>query len=241
MKDKWVMWQHKNYLSLALLTNIGSFVLVALATDWMSALVLVLLGRIFFVHHCTFFINSLAHTMGSRTYSKEITAADNFFLSLLTFGEGYHNYHHAFPNDYRNGVKWYHFDPSKWIISLFQKMNMVSRLRLKDLLRVKSDLISKDLHMIKDKMEELKSYTPEIKKSIMDTFHSCANSFQERHNDLTEKLDRYKEEYFNAPKVLQKMTKREIRKLQKELEYLWKQWVRLVKDFDGIHPLHHAH
>jgi stearoyl-CoA desaturase (delta-9 desaturase) len=38
-------------------------------------------------------------------------------VSVLTFGEGYHNYHHAHQRDYRNGPRWYNFDPSKWVIS----------------------------------------------------------------------------------------------------------------------------
>jgi stearoyl-CoA desaturase (delta-9 desaturase) len=37
-------------------------------------------------------------------------------VSLITLGEGYHNYHHTFPRDYRNGPRWYNFDPSKWLI-----------------------------------------------------------------------------------------------------------------------------
>jgi stearoyl-CoA desaturase (delta-9 desaturase) len=37
-------------------------------------------------------------------------------LALLTYGEGYHNYHHTFQWDYRNGIKWWHFDPTKWMI-----------------------------------------------------------------------------------------------------------------------------
>jgi len=39
---------------------------------------------------------------------------------VLTLGEGYHNFHHEFPNDYRNGIKWYHYDPTKWLIRAFE-------------------------------------------------------------------------------------------------------------------------
>ena len=62
--------------------------------------------RITLVHH-TFFINSLCHYVGRRTYDSESTARDSWFMSLFTFGEGYHNYHHKFPSDYRNGISWF--------------------------------------------------------------------------------------------------------------------------------------
>ena len=44
-------------------------------------------------------------------------------------GEGYHNYHHEFQHDYRNGVKAWHWDPTKWIIWSFSKLGLVSHLR----------------------------------------------------------------------------------------------------------------
>ena len=62
------------------------------------------------------FINSLCHYAGSRTYDRKSTARDSWFVSLFTFGEGYHNFHHTFHWDYRNGIRWYDFAPSKWVI-----------------------------------------------------------------------------------------------------------------------------
>ena len=46
-------------------------------------------------------VNSLAHTFGSRPYNPYIEARNNFFVSVFTWGEGWHNYHHAYPKDYR--------------------------------------------------------------------------------------------------------------------------------------------
>ena len=70
----------------------------------------------------------MCHTLGKRHYSKQLSARDNWFSALLTFGEGYHNYHHQFPRDYRNGVRLYQFDPSKWLISLLAKLKLASHL-----------------------------------------------------------------------------------------------------------------
>ena len=57
-------------------------------------------------------------------------------MSLVTFGEGYHNYHHEFPYDYRNGVKPWQFDPTKWIIWTLSNVGLTKKLR-----RVPSDTI----------------------------------------------------------------------------------------------------
>ena len=50
-------------------------------------------------------------------------------MALFTFGEGYHNYHHEFQHDYRNGVKVWQYDPTKWLIWLLSKFGLTSRLR----------------------------------------------------------------------------------------------------------------
>ncbi|KAI9022434.1 hypothetical protein DFJ74DRAFT_632691 [Hyaloraphidium curvatum] len=68
--------------------------------------------------HAVFCINSWAHMVGERRYSLGVTARGNLGLSVLTNGEGWHNFHHSFPHDYRNGVDWFHWDPTKWLILL---------------------------------------------------------------------------------------------------------------------------
>lgn len=117
-KDPIVMWQHRYYWPAAWTLNLG----LPVALGWLvgDVLGMVLLAgafRLAFSQHCTFFINSLAHTWGKRVYSQDNTARDNGFIALLTWGEGYHNFHHAFQADYRNGLSWWHFDPGKWVIA----------------------------------------------------------------------------------------------------------------------------
>ena len=85
--------------------------------------------RVTLVHHFTFFINSLCHFIGKRTYELDTTARDSWFMALFTFGEGYHNFHHKFQWDYRIGVSWYSFDPSKWIIKILSYFNITYELR----------------------------------------------------------------------------------------------------------------
>jgi stearoyl-CoA desaturase (delta-9 desaturase) len=81
-------------------------------------------ARIVVLQHCTFLINSVCHTIGRQPYSKNVPG-DSLFLALFTFGEGYHNYHHEFQYDYRNGVKPWQFDPTKWIIWTLSKLRLV--------------------------------------------------------------------------------------------------------------------
>lgn len=84
--------------------------------DWVAGLLWGGFLRIVLVHHCTFFINSLAHTFGKRTYDRTVSARDNAWVAVVAFGEGFHNFHHRFPADYRNGIRWFHWDPAKWFI-----------------------------------------------------------------------------------------------------------------------------
>lgn len=117
LNDKIVMFQHNHYVPLVLAMNFGFvFALGWLLGDVWGVFLLGGLLRLVVSHHVTFFINSLCHIWGSRPYTDENTARDNPVLALMTWGEGYHNYHHIFQYDYRNGVKWWQFDPTKWLI-----------------------------------------------------------------------------------------------------------------------------
>jgi stearoyl-CoA desaturase (delta-9 desaturase) len=80
-------------------------------------------------HHVTFLINSLAHLWGTRPYTEDNTARDNPIVALLTYGEGYHNFHHMFAEDYRNGVRAWQWDPSKWFIALMAQVGLASNLK----------------------------------------------------------------------------------------------------------------
>lgn len=132
-KDRLVMWQDRNVIWLGLLCGLLLPTLLgALWNGAAGALGGLLLGgvlRIVAVQHSTFFINSLCHTIGSRPYSGRCSARDSWLMALFTFGEGYHNFHHEFQHDYRNGVKPWQFDPTKWCIWLLHKAGLASGLR----------------------------------------------------------------------------------------------------------------
>jgi len=73
-------------------------------------------ARMFLVLNSTFLINSVCHLWGDQPHTKMDSSRDSWIVSLVTFGEGYHNYHHAHQRDYRNGPRLYNIDPSKWLI-----------------------------------------------------------------------------------------------------------------------------
>ena len=113
-----VAWQHKHYLAIAITMNLLPPILLGwMLGDIIGSLLLVGVLRLVISHHTTFFINSLAHFWGKQPYTDKNTARDNGILALVTYGEGYHNFHHLFQNDYRNGARWWQFDPTKWLIS----------------------------------------------------------------------------------------------------------------------------
>lgn len=79
--------------------------------------------------HATFFVNSVAHLWGTRPFSTKTSARDSFLTALITLGEGYHNFHHKFQVDYRNGIRWYHLDPTKWFVWTLSKVGLTWDLR----------------------------------------------------------------------------------------------------------------
>jgi stearoyl-CoA desaturase (delta-9 desaturase) len=129
-RDPIVMWQHRNYLTLVLTTNIGIPALIGfIHGDIIASLLLAGLLRLVLSQHFTYLINSIAHMWGKQPYSDASSARDNGLLALITYGEGYHNYHHTFQWDYRNGIKWWHFDPTKWMIKGLSFLGLTSDLK----------------------------------------------------------------------------------------------------------------
>ena len=118
-QDPVVLWQHRYYVPIVLSGLALPFVVGFLYNGWIGGLGCFLLagvGRTFFVLNSTFCINSICHIWGSQPHTTADSSRDSWVVSLLTFGEGYHNYHHAHQRDFRNGPRWYNFDPSKWLI-----------------------------------------------------------------------------------------------------------------------------
>jgi len=132
-KDRLVMWQHRHIHLLAVLVSLVLPTLLGAWWDgWIGALGGFLIGgvaKVVVLQHGTFLINSACHTIGRQPYSTRCSARDSFLMALFTCGEGYHNYHHEFQHDYRNGVKPWQWDPTKWLIWSLSKVGLTSGLR----------------------------------------------------------------------------------------------------------------
>ncbi len=155
-KEPILVWQRKHYLALTLLMNIGLPAFIGyLLGDVIGGLLLLGFLRLVLSQHFTYLINSAAHIWGKKNYDPDQTACDNWFIALFTYGEGYHNYHHTFAWDYRNGVKWYHYDPTKWMIKALSWVGLTSDLRACSAYRLEKTRLDVQYRKSLDRVEKL--------------------------------------------------------------------------------------
>ncbi len=130
MADRLVQWQHRWYMPLALV--FGALLPLGLGFLWgdpIGGLLVAGFLRLVVQYHATFAVNSVAHYIGAQPYTDENSARDHFVTAVITLGEGYHNFHHRFQGDYRNGVRWFHLDPTKWFVWGLSKVGVTWDLR----------------------------------------------------------------------------------------------------------------
>ena len=105
--------------------------------------------RIFFVHHTTWSINSVCHMFGAAPFESEDESRNNVVCALLTFGEGWHNNHHAFPTSARHGLMWWQLDMVYILIKVLAAFRLVSDIRLPE-----PELMKSRLRSLKSKVTE---------------------------------------------------------------------------------------
>eukprot|EP01094_Clydonella_sp_ATCC50884_P018327 TRINITY_DN3376_c0_g1_i1.p1 TRINITY_DN3376_c0_g1~~TRINITY_DN3376_c0_g1_i1.p1 ORF type:complete len:706 (+),score=272.03 TRINITY_DN3376_c0_g1_i1:38-2119(+) len=155
LKADWFFrFQDRYYVPLAL--TIGFFLPMLVCGlgwgDYKGGLLIAGVLSTVITMQCTFFINSLAHWWGDATYTDERTPRDSALVSLVTFGEGYHNFHHEFPYDYRNGVHATAFDPAKWWIWVAEKLGWAWNVKRFDNAAIaKNKLTMKQKHLDAEK------------------------------------------------------------------------------------------
>ncbi|KAL4263401.1 Acyl-CoA desaturase [Pleurotus pulmonarius] len=130
-KDEVVRWQLRWYLTLTLVMGFA----LPTAVPWLAwgdaqgGYVYAAVMRLVFVHHSTFCVNSLAHWLGAASFDDKHSPRDHLLTALVSIGEGYHNFHHQFPADYRNAIHWYQYDPTKWFIAACEALGLAHQLR----------------------------------------------------------------------------------------------------------------
>jgi stearoyl-CoA desaturase (delta-9 desaturase) len=129
--DPVVVWQHKHYLWVVFFMGLIFPTLVAGLGwgDWKGGFIYAGILRIFFVQQATFCVNSLAHWLGEQPFDDRNSPRDHVITALVTLGEGYHNFHHEFPSDYRNAIEWHQYDPTKWSIWTWKQLGLAYDLK----------------------------------------------------------------------------------------------------------------
>ena len=194
-KNKLVKWQHDHYLPYAIFVGY----VFPMVIGWFlgnAFLGLVIAGglRIFLTQQSTFLVNSLSHTLGDTPYSVDKTAKDSLIVTILTHGEGYHNFHHKFQFDYRNGIRWYHWDPTKWSIQFAALIGLAKKLKtvqfseiLKARLEVES-LKFRNSDFYKYKLEPLAGRIVEAQARFEKLKSECTNARDKKVIELQAEL-----------------------------------------------------
>lgn len=129
--DPVVVFQHRHYMTLMVSMALVLPTLIAGLGwgDYWGGFIYGGVIRSFFIQQATFCVNSLAHWLGVQPFDDRRTPRDHSVTALVTFGEGYHNFHHEFPSDYRNALKWYQYDPTKIVIWCLCKLGLAWNLK----------------------------------------------------------------------------------------------------------------
>jgi fatty-acid desaturase len=120
-KDRFYVWLNNfHWVPIAVLG------VLLLAIGGLPMMLWGLCVRVVFGLHATWLVNSATHMWGSRRFSTRDDSRNNWWVALITFGEGWHNNHHAHPTSARHGLAWYEFDPT-WITLRLLRLVGVAR------------------------------------------------------------------------------------------------------------------
>lgn len=235
-KNPLVQFQHKHIgLSMVLSNVIVFFVVGALLNDYVGAFFVACWLRIFALHHFTWFINSLAHTWGDKPFCQEQSAVNNYVISFLTFGEGYHNFHHTFANDYRNGIRWYHFDPTKWLIWTLNKVGLTSDLKRMDPFTIKKRMVLERKALLLDRLCNLWYIKKEeLETTIQQLAERLVNQIGE-FNHLKDYYRKLRREGCESTQL--KELKRQLNQLKRSVKADWHLWVQLSRKICKLDPI----
>ncbi|KZV65543.1 delta9-fatty acid desaturase [Peniophora sp. CONT] len=152
-----VKWQHRWYIYLIIAMGFIFPTVVAwlLWNDARGGFFFAGAARLTFVHHSTFCVNSLAHWIGETPFDDKHTPKNHFITALVTVGEGYHNFHHQFPMDFRNAIKWYQYDPTKWFIWVCGQLGLASHLKTFPDNEIKKGVLTMQLKRLRAEQETI--------------------------------------------------------------------------------------
>ncbi len=231
LSDPMLHWQQRLYLPIAILMGFGFPMAVgALWGDPWGGLIIAGLVRMVVNHHTTFSINSFCHRIGKKTYDRDLTASDSWITALMTYGEGYHNFHHHFNSDYRNGIRLYHFDPTKWLIVMMQTLGLVWGLRCANKWNILQARLLADQQRTH---QRLASCSEAVHDRINELLGSALEQLQQAFERVTRlKADyrRIRHDHLTTMKAQLRHLRREIRHARQEFKAAWQEWQLINKD-----------
>ncbi|AEO66985.1 767ff969-1030-495c-8f3a-8f34f4ba314a [Thermothielavioides terrestris] len=130
-EDPVVVWQHRHFIKcvVTMALIVPTLVCGFGWGDFLGGYVYAGILRIFFIQQATFCVNSLAHWLGDQPFDDRNSPRDHVLTALVTLGEGYHNFHHEFPSDFRNAIEWWQYDPTKWFIWTMKQLGLAWNLK----------------------------------------------------------------------------------------------------------------
>lgn len=226
-RDPLAEFQHRFYIPIAALV---SFLLPALiASLWgnfLAGLFIAGVLRLVLNHHFTFLINSYCHFFGKKTFSDVTTARDSAFIAFFTYGEGYHNFHHTFETDYRNGYRPWHWDPNKWLIYFYSLLGLARGLKRTDEYRILAAKLEMEKYILEQRWTRFvpaDKWQQKIKPVVERTFAQL----QEAHQKFRQLSKQYKEQKIDH--LLD-----QLQKAKKDFQTAMQEWRLIV---EGQHPV----
>lgn len=245
-RNKMLRWQLRYYWQIATFMNlvVPAIVGYAFGQSMLAAyagFLFIGLGRAI-QQQVTFFVNSLCHFAGTQEYTKG-TSGDIWWLAFLLLGENWHNYHHAFPSDYRNGAKWYQMDVHKWIIYLMSVVGLASDLKRtaknrveakmtqtleqyiqsrKEHLQTLSSKVAELNSAIQAKMSEIEANSAKFKAQVISSIKSVQDNLSSVAGQLNYQL-----------RNLENPQQKALDLINKQVESLEKAWKKIHQEIEG--------
>jgi stearoyl-CoA desaturase (Delta-9 desaturase) len=222
-RDPLVVWQSRHYALIGISVGLVLPVLLGLAFgDPWGGFIVGGAVRLMFCYHATFSINSFAHLFGSQPYSAKDSSRDNFLTAIISMGEGYHNFHHTFPADYRNGVRAHQFDPTKWLLNAMSAVGLARNLRRTPPPAILRARLSMDA-------QRLDRWLPPQAQPHVQQLRAAVARAVERWHDLVAQYDLIKKEARGHAREALASLRGEMRSAARELRVVYASWERLVK------------
>lgn len=238
-RNKLLRWQLKYYWMIAVFMNTAVPALIGFACGHTvlaayAGFIFIGLGRAV-QQQVTFFVNSLCHFAGTQKYVQG-TSGDIWWLALLLLGENWHNYHHAFPSDYRNGAKWYQFDVHKWIIYLMSVFGLAWDLKRTAKVRVEakaSQTMQQYINLRKEQLESMNAKITELALSIQNRLSEIEKSnlgkkfvnslvkIQDNLTNIAQQLNQQLKNFENPSENIVNIISKEVKKIEASWQRLY--------------------